>query len=64
MKKPSPEYDYWMKEDIAYWRFIETEYVESSWLSVPQKGFKSGVLGLGELHPVQGKSLVSLPPSR
>ena len=50
--KPSPEYDHWMKEDIAYWRFVETEDVE---LAVnAQKGFKSGVLGLGRLHSVEG----------
>jgi len=51
MKKPSAEYDHWMQHDIAYWRFVETEDVE---LAVSaQKGFKSGVLGLGRLHPVE-----------
>jgi hypothetical protein len=51
MQKPSPEYDHWMKEDIAYWRLVETEDVE---LAVnAQKGFKNGVLGLGRLHSVQ-----------
>ncbi|KIW69315.1 hypothetical protein PV04_05197 [Phialophora macrospora] len=51
MKKPSPEYDHWMEHDIAYWRFVETEDVE---LAVnAQKGFKSGVLGLGRLHSIE-----------
>jgi hypothetical protein len=55
MQKPSPEYDHWMEHDIAYWRFVETEDVE---LAVnAQKGFNSGVLGLGRLHPVEGESL-------
>lgn len=54
MKKPSPEYDHWMEHDIAYWRFVETEDVE---LAVSaQKGFMSGVLGLGRLHSIEGKS--------
>lgn len=52
MSKPSPEYDQWMAHDIAYWRFVETEDVE---LAVnAQKGFKTGVLGRGRLHSVQG----------
>ena len=41
-----------MEQDIAYWRFIETEDVE---LAVSaQKGFKSGVLGVGRLHSIEG----------
>ena len=52
MKKPSLEYDLWMEHDIAYWRLVETEDVE---LAVSaQKGFMSGVLGLGRLHSVEG----------
>ena len=55
MQKPSAEYDHWMEQDITYWRFVETQDVE---LAVSaQKGFKSGVLGLGRLHPVEGMSL-------
>ena len=54
MIKPSPEYDHWMEHDIAYWRFVETEDVE---LAVnAQKGFMSGVLGLGRLHSIEGIS--------
>lgn len=53
MQKPSAEYDHWMNHDIAYWRFVETEDVE---LAVnAQKGFKTGVLGVGRLHSVEGK---------
>jgi len=53
MQKPSAEYDHWMNHDIAYWRFVETEDVE---LAVnAQKGFKTGVLGIGRLHSVEGK---------
>lgn len=49
--KPSPEYDVWMNEEIAYWRLVETEDVQ---LAVnAQKGFKNGVLGLGRLHSVE-----------
>lgn len=49
--KPSPEYDVWMNEEIAYWRFVEIEDVE---LAVnAQKGFKSGILGRGRLHSVE-----------
>ncbi|EXJ73441.1 uncharacterized protein A1O5_03201 [Cladophialophora psammophila CBS 110553] len=51
MQKPSPEYDHWMEHDIGYWRFVEIEDVE---LAVnAQKGFKSGVLGLGRLHSIE-----------
>jgi hypothetical protein len=56
MEKPSPEYDHWMEHDIAYWRLVETEDVE---LAVnAQKGFKSGVLGLGRLHSLEGTFLL------
>jgi len=41
----------WIEHDIAYWRFVETEDVELA--VAAQKGFKSGVLGLGRLHSVE-----------
>jgi hypothetical protein len=51
--KPSPKYDEWMNHEVEYWRVVETEDVV---LAVDaQKGFMSGVLGKGRIHPIQGK---------
>jgi hypothetical protein len=42
-----------MDHEIEYWRVVETEDVV---LAVDaQKGFMSGVLGKGRIHPTQGK---------
>lgn len=49
--KPSPEYDKWMDEEIAYWRKVEIEDIELS--EQTQKGFSVGVLGRGRLHSQQ-----------
>lgn len=52
MKRPSEEYDRWMRDDIEYSRTVEREDVELA--IAAQKGFSSGVLGKGRLHPKQG----------
>jgi hypothetical protein len=51
--KPSDEYGGWLEKDVGYWRFVEVEDVELA--VAAQRGFNTGVLGRGRLHPVQGE---------